>query len=376
MAVYVVTGKLGGGKTLACVDRINWALGGKRKVATNLEIRVERLPACSRKSKKTRVVRVPDRPQLCDLLAIGFGVDGVRDLDHASRQYDESRFGVLVLDECGTWLNAREWNEEGRRELIDYLLHIRKYLWDVYLIIQDVSALDKQVRKMLAEHVVYCRRLDRIALPLVGWIGRLWSDKPLTFSKLHVAFVKYGDTPQSLTVDRWFYRGGRLYSAYQTTQVFSPRYEHGSMSMLPPWHLYHRQMTKMSPENVMRITKVLWRRWSRPLVLAVGVVLGVAPSYFSARAVESPAVEQVAGEAAPLAPGAAATAAAAGPLIQELLVSSFWDDGLRSGVIFSAEGVDYRQRELEAEGVAVARIGRCRWRLAQDGQTRIVGCWP
>lgn len=45
------------------------------------------------------MIRLPDKPSLNDLLAIGVG----------NTSYDESRNGLLVLDECGTWFNSRSW---------------------------------------------------------------------------------------------------------------------------------------------------------------------------------------------------------------------------------------------------------------------------
>lgn len=58
--------------------------------------------------RKTRVIRVPDKPSLNDLLAIGVG----------NTSYDESRNGLLVLDECGTWFNSRSWGIKTDSQLL------------------------------------------------------------------------------------------------------------------------------------------------------------------------------------------------------------------------------------------------------------------
>ncbi|EAO5207872.1 hypothetical protein E8L51_23260, partial [Salmonella enterica] len=92
MAVHVVTGKLGSGKTLVSVSKIQERLAKGCPVATNLDLKLHNMPMVGRYAKKTRVIRVPDKPSLNDLLAIGIG----------NTSYDESRNGLLVLDECGT----------------------------------------------------------------------------------------------------------------------------------------------------------------------------------------------------------------------------------------------------------------------------------
>ena len=116
MAVYFVTGKLGGGKSCACVARIQEYLKGGRRVATNLDLYLENLVSPWRKN--IDVMRLPDKPSALDLDAIGLGYDG----DYQG----ENKNGAVVLDECGTWFNSRTWNEAGRAQLIDWMAHARK----------------------------------------------------------------------------------------------------------------------------------------------------------------------------------------------------------------------------------------------------------
>jgi len=252
VAIYVVTGKLGGGKTLACVDRINEALADGRRIATNLDLDLHRLPYVSKYARHVAVLRIPDKPTAADVEALGYGIEGATDEASARRLYDEKRFGLLVLDECGTWLNSRDWSEDGRRELVNTFLHIRKKLWHVYLIIQDISLLDKQAKKALAEHVVYCRRLDRLTVPFFGFFYQRITGRKMPLPQIHVAFVKYGDRPDSLTVERWFYRGTHLWGAYDTTQVFRADYPHGLYQVLPPWYRFGAARVHWSTGAVMQ----------------------------------------------------------------------------------------------------------------------------
>ncbi len=158
MAVYVVTGKLGSGKTLVAVGKIQDKIVSGCKVATNLDLRIHKLPRVGIFAKSPDVIRIPDKPSLEDLLAIGRG----------NNSYDENKNGLLVLDECGTWFNSRSWADKERQSVINWFLHARKLGWDIIFLIQDLSIMDKQARVALAEHVVYCRRLDKITIPFIG----------------------------------------------------------------------------------------------------------------------------------------------------------------------------------------------------------------
>ncbi len=208
MAVYFITGKLGSGKTLAAVGRIRDYLSEGRRVATNLDLNMPEL--CNNTRSRRSAIRVPDKPRVQDLEAIGAGCEG----------YDEDRFGALVLDELGTWFNTRNWRDPERKPIIDWFLHARKRRWDVYFIVQDINQVDSQARQALCEHLVVCRRLDRIPIPGLRLLAKSLGIRIL-FPKIHVASVYYGDNEQGLKVDRWWYRGKDLYPAYDTMQCFT-----------------------------------------------------------------------------------------------------------------------------------------------------------
>ncbi|MCF1438269.1 MAG: hypothetical protein LPD71_05840 [Shewanella sp.] len=227
MPTYAITGKLGSGKSLVAVSRIQEYLNQGRPVATNLDLNLEFL--VNPFAKTTKVSRLPDRPSVDDLSALGYAYEG---------DYDESKTGAIVLDELGTWMNSRSWKDKGRKETIDWLIHARKYGWDVYMLVQDISIIDAQVREGLAEHVVYCRRLDRLSIPLVTWFFGL-AGLNVRFPKCHFGIVKYGISSMSPTVDRWVYKGTSLYAAYDTRQIFQEG-SCGLHSMLPPNTIYGR----------------------------------------------------------------------------------------------------------------------------------------
>lgn len=224
MADYLVTGKKGNGKSLVVVGRIRDALLKGCPVATNLDLKLENLLPHDR--REVRAFRLPDRPTRADLDALGEGNPTLRTVN-----YDEGQNGLIVLDELATWLNARTFADKERQGLLDWLVHSRKLGWDTYLIAQNPNQIDKQVREALCEYHVICRRMDRLKVPVIG----------LKLPKVHVAFVKFGMERDSITAEKWWYKGRHLYAGYDTTQRFSASYPHGLYSYLPPWHLTRTQ---------------------------------------------------------------------------------------------------------------------------------------
>ncbi|MCY1552854.1 Zonular occludens toxin (Zot) [compost metagenome] len=131
-------------------------------------------------------IRLPDKPRAEDMMALG--------PSYASddpRNNGESRYGLVVLDEFGTWLNSREWNDKERRKLIDWFLHARKHRWDIIFLIQDIELCDAQIVWVLCEHLVVCRRMDRFKITGFG------------FPCFHVANVYYGRSTEVKVDRRW-----------------------------------------------------------------------------------------------------------------------------------------------------------------------------
>lgn len=266
MAVYVVTGKLGAGKTLVAVGKIQEKIVSGCKIATNLDLRVYKMPRVGIFAKTPNVVRIPDKPSLEDLQAIGLG----------NVSYDESKNGLLVLDECGTWFNSRSWADKERQAVINWFLHARKLGWDIIFLIQDLSIMDKQARVALAEHVVYCRRLDRITIPFIGALYSLITGSKLPLPRVHIGIVKYGDSPQSIVVERWTYTGRDLYTSYDTKQAFSDSYEYASFSYLTPYLSHGRYAAKRNSRFYMTLTKIYFKKYSKVLCFVFGALISFA----------------------------------------------------------------------------------------------------
>lgn len=223
MPVYSVEGKLGTGKTKFAVWIAQQAMYEGRRVASNVDLTLEKLVPFKR---QPRYVRLPDKPKASDLDAAGHGNPD---------SYDEDRNGVMILDELGTWLNSRSFQDKDRAPLLDWLIHARKHGWDVYLIVQDANMIDKQVREALIEYQVRLFRGDKIKIPVLGAILSAFNSKWGYLPKFHLATARVGYGPNAVIAQRWWFKGYDLHAAYDTRQVFSPNYDKGSFSALPPW---------------------------------------------------------------------------------------------------------------------------------------------
>ena len=256
MAVYFVTGRLGAGKSLAAVGRIRDYLRQGRRVATNMDLFLT--PLLGRKfgkadDRRSLVTRIPDKPRPVDFDALGIG----------SPHKGEKTYGLLVLDECGSWLNSRTWQDKERSAFIEWIIHARKKRWDVILLVQNISMVDSQIRDAICEHLVICRRGDRFKLPFIGFIFK-WMGFKVNPPKIHIGTVYYGDTQDPFwKVDRWWYRGHDLYGGYDTEQVFSHDQLHtgnsvvdmrASYTLLPPYLTHGRyffQQSSLRPSDLL-----------------------------------------------------------------------------------------------------------------------------
>lgn len=222
MAVYSVEGKLGTGKTKFCVWMAQQALLAGRRVASNVDLDCTVLTPF----KRSMYVRIPDKPTARDFEAMGHGNPD---------SYDEDRNGVLILDELGTWLNSRAFQDKDRMPVIDWLIHARKHGWDVYLIVQDAGMIDKQVREALIEYQCRCMNLAKIRIPVVGKLLSVFYERAGYLPRMHVVTARTGYGQGQIVADRWTFRGADLHAAYDTRQVFTSTYPHGAHSVLPPW---------------------------------------------------------------------------------------------------------------------------------------------
>lgn len=373
MAVYFITGKLGNGKTLVAVSRIKLKLDQCLPVATNIDLNL--LNMYGPKQRKLSVIRVPDKPTADDLHALG----------NANRSYDESRNGLLVLDECGTWFNSRSWADKQRGPVNDWFLHARKLGWDVLLIVQDISVIDKQARECLAEHTVFCKRLDNLHVPVIGSFYKAITGYKLRLPRVHMGRVVYGDNAQAMLSDRWVYRGTDLFRAYDTKQLFLANYPHGPHSVLTPWHLVGRyQRTKTARQVMSQKTRIVWKRFSRPLSLVAGMMIGGAATAAAMVGLDSPnMVAPMPAEPLELVSHSVIVEESAEQPLAEIL-AGYWlvgsmrkskHDELHTLYIFEHDSKPFlSSAHTQLDHVRYSPMNACLLRITRGAESVVIGC--
>lgn len=245
----LLAGKRGAGKSLIAVSRMREYMWAGRMVATNLNIRVEYMVP---PRNKVRPYRLPDWPTAEDMNALPLGNPGLMWTEgdpypvmRPGYAFNEEENGLLVLDELATFLNSRDWQAKDRQAFINWLLHSRKFGWDLLFIAQHISLVDKQVRDALFDLFATTRRLDKVQVPVIGRLAAMMGFK-MRLPKWHVAHVRYGMQQGAPLSESIWVRGHDLYKAYDTTQKINP--ETGlkpgqGYQYLSAWDLRGRNMT-------------------------------------------------------------------------------------------------------------------------------------
>lgn len=368
MDFVFVTGKLGQGKTLISMSKIRDRIRKGCKVATNCDIRLENM--FNRKTDKPRVIRLPDKPTLEDLEFIGKGHDG---------PYDETKNGLLVLDECGDWFNARNWQDKSRAGVNSWFRHARKLGWDVYLIVQNISIIDNQARDSLAAAVATCRRLDKLQIPFITPLSKLLLDYPIRPPKLHIARV---EDDVGFILDRWTYTGTDLYSSYDTRQVFRSDYPHGVHSLLTPWHLYGRHSKPLTFGRFMRLTRIYMKRFSKPGLAFMSSTAGalLAWSYLGLTAPESPHKTVSAPVAASASVSSSAPSSVPVTFAQEY-GSWLYDgatniNGRLTFYLINPQGIRIASSDEIFSGVTFSEASSCGLKLKRSSDIIFIKCAP
>jgi len=153
MALIMVTGPLGAGKSFYGIRKAAEAIESGKFVVTNFAMTegwTERV--ANRNAFRWLLGR--RRRRLAERWARNYY--RVHDLSELirvrARGRDEGRM-VVVIDEAHVFMNARTWRDEERMKLVEWASASRKLGADVYLITQDLQSLDRQVRDRLTYHV-------------------------------------------------------------------------------------------------------------------------------------------------------------------------------------------------------------------------------
>lgn len=219
MAIFV-EGVRGSGKSKIAVREIRTYLELGLRVATNLDIKPDVLAP----NAKSFITRLPDIPRSVDLELLGKAYPEL-DPDNPDT-YDEKRFGLIVIDELLTSFNSRSWNDKDRLAVVSWFVQSRKLGWRVWLLSQDVDAVDKQLRETLLQEIWHCRSGKNLfSSPILGKILNIFINPiikmaaPLGFHVLNVYNGKKKDKHHLAKTE--FFKCYELHAAYKTSQQFT-----------------------------------------------------------------------------------------------------------------------------------------------------------
>ncbi|EOD3207867.1 hypothetical protein ACJMPS_004865, partial [Salmonella enterica subsp. enterica serovar Newport] len=226
-----------------------------------------------------------------------------------------------------------------------------------------------QARLALAEHVVYCRRLDRITIPFVGALFSMVTGNKIPLPKVHMGIVKYGDSQNAIVVDRWIYTGRDLYTSYDTKQTFSDSYPHGVFTYIPPYLTHGQFAVKWSFKNIMRLTKVYFKKTNRLFIMLSFLALGVSAGMLWQSHQHDKQASVTASQRVSV------TQNIRNKALPELFISSFSQYGSEFSYQLSdgKQGV-YNPSDLIADGYEITVFSPCRIVLKRDKYIQVVKC--
>lgn len=200
MTIYLYTGTPGSGKSLHMAAEIYWHVRMKRRCICNFEIDKNIF-----KDGGKAFVYVEN-----DELDFEYLEQSSRDY-FANHPYKEGSL-KLYIDEAQLLFNARDWNSASRKDWIKFFTQHRKLGYDVYLITQFDTMLDKQIRALI-EYEYKHRKLNNI-----GWVGKCAS--LLALGHPVIVCVKYWYPLKERLAAEWIIGRRRFYRLYDTTKIF------------------------------------------------------------------------------------------------------------------------------------------------------------
>lgn len=215
MPATFLEGRRRSGKSLYAVLKIQEYLKEGRRVATNLDLHLENLMP---EEKGAFITRIPDFPRSEDLFALGQAYDSL-DADKPET-YDESKNGIVVLDELLTSFNSRTWSSKDRMNVINWIVLSGKLGWDLIFIGQSFEAVDGQIRDTVIDRIGSCTSNENL------YPGFIWNHlvKPIYLKIVgtkHLVFMYYG---KAKTKDNFSHKithkKYELFNCYNTAQVF------------------------------------------------------------------------------------------------------------------------------------------------------------
>lgn len=151
----VITGSLGGGKSLCGVDLGMEHVSKGGTLITNCEIYVDKV----RQWMLDEFGLVMDDSRIVLLKQ-----SSIRDFHNLAMRGSDEQTVMMLLDEAALDINSRDWKTLPQ-ELFNFVILVRKLSIDLILIAQDANDLDKQLRQKM-QREINCRSLKQ--MPILG----------------------------------------------------------------------------------------------------------------------------------------------------------------------------------------------------------------
>ncbi|MDQ4125927.1 MAG: hypothetical protein M3134_10045 [Actinomycetota bacterium] len=169
MAIRVITGPPGNGKSFFAVDECVRDLIDGKVVATNVRLTEGWAWRLAAHNPARRLSRSARARKARELERRYFFSEDLGELMRIRLHGTKEGRGKMLLDEAHNWMNSRAWSKDDRADLVRFFTQHRKLGWNVDLICQDLEMLDKQVRNNFEEHT-HMRNLKKVrkfGVPLV-----------------------------------------------------------------------------------------------------------------------------------------------------------------------------------------------------------------
>lgn len=234
----LLTGKRGEGKTLIATMIAKRYLAQNRIIATNINFNLDKLAS---PLNKTHIIRLPDAPRSSDLYA----------LPVANDSYDESKNGLLLLDEASGFLNSHDWRDADTKKSRFWLAQSRKDGWDLLFLAQNPKQIDSQIRESLFELHGIARNMSKVGIPVVSFLFQWLFNVKLRMPSFHVFTQRYGFNQHAAMANTEMIGGSNLYDCYDTKQKIDPNsdedgnpqlYGSAMATMLSAYHIKGRYM--------------------------------------------------------------------------------------------------------------------------------------
>lgn len=226
--IYFINGRPGGGKSLTTAEYIYKAIKRGKNVIANFEINQDYFTKCRHPEKLGHFLYVSNEEWL---------TNGYKDIDPRKKEfsYIDGLYGfalnyhkkdkkgrmkekqtLLVLDECADLFNSRTYNQRDRLTWCRFFRQHRKLGYTVYLVAQDDTDVDKQIRELLQKEIE-CRCIS--SMKIFGRVlGLLCGGK--LFIRVFRDYTLKGGRKKDAHEGSQFFLGRKYYDFYDSYKLF------------------------------------------------------------------------------------------------------------------------------------------------------------